>query len=190
MRGCQRASARSPILATTWKTTTPSRCIDLFPKSIGSTLRACRRVDVFLRVELVGDIILRLCAGERPKTPKRMSDRELSFVHVEILSRATEVMRKIVKALFRHLDAAEVHLSGDECGSADDVVVNPLSGAVGSTWAESEVIHRKGATDPGPALVRYSTLAARGVVPKSRLPMSATRSRLPQNRRPPVLSRA
>ena len=97
---------------------------------------------------------VRLCAGERPKTPKRVGDREFSFVHVEILSRATAVMRKIVKALFRHLDAAEVHLSGDECGSADDVVVNPLSGAVGSTWAESEVIHRKGATDPGPALVR------------------------------------
>ena len=87
-------------------------------------------------------------------TPKRVGDREFSFVHVEILSRATAFMRKIVKAPFRHLDAAEVHLSGDECGSADDVVVNPLSGAVGSTWAESEVIHRKGATDPGPALVR------------------------------------
>ena len=97
---------------------------------------------------------VRLCAGERPEIPKRMSDREFSFVHVEILLRATAVMRKIVKALFRHLDAAEVHLSGDKCGGADDVVVNPLSGAVGSTWAESEVIHRKGATDPGPALVR------------------------------------
>ena len=56
MRGCQRASARSPILATTWKTSTPSRGIALVPKSIGSTLRACRRVDVFLCVELVGDI--------------------------------------------------------------------------------------------------------------------------------------